>query len=171
MLGIVWKETEKGPKVRRIFLPNERAPVENLIQMTFVDARPLSSPAITELGGRIQGFLEGEAIDFELDLITFKRCPEFQRKVLLAEHKIPRGWVSTYGRIAQHLGVPGAARAVGSALARNPFPIIIPCHRAIRSDGSLGGFQGGLEIKRALLELEGIEFSQSGRVIMGRVYY
>jgi methylated-DNA-[protein]-cysteine S-methyltransferase len=170
-LGIVWQETEKGPKVRRIFLPNERTPVEDLIRAAHVDAKPQSCPAITALGERMQGFLEGEAVDFALDTIALEGCSEFQRKVLLAEHKIPRGWVSTYGKIAQHLGVPGAARAVGSALARNPFPIIIPCHRAIRSDGALGGFQGGLEMKRALLELEGIEFSRSGRVIMTRVYY
>jgi methylated-DNA-[protein]-cysteine S-methyltransferase len=170
-LGIVWQKTEKGPKVYRILLPSELTAVEDLIQMTFADAKPQSCPAITALGERIQGFLEGEAVDFELDLIALERCSEFQREVLLAEHKIPRGWVSTYGRIAQHLGVPDAARAVGSALARNPFPIIIPCHRAVRSDGSLGGFQGGPEMKRALLELEGIEFSQSGRVVMSRTYY
>jgi methylated-DNA-[protein]-cysteine S-methyltransferase len=170
-LGIVWQETEEGPKVHRILLPSERTSVGDLIQEAHVNANPLSCPAITALGERIQGFLKGEAVDFELDLIALERCSEFQRRILLAEHNIPRGWVSTYGRIARHLGVPGAARAVGSALARNPFPIIIPCHRAIRSDGSLGGFQGGLEMKRALLKLEGVEFSQSGKVVMSRVYY
>ncbi|MBE9507936.1 MAG: MGMT family protein, partial [Chloroflexi bacterium] len=75
------------------------------------------------------------------------------------------------GRIARHLGVKGGARAVGRALARNPFPIVIPCHRAIRSNGELGGYQGGLEMKRALLEGEGIEFTQRGKVLMRRVYY
>jgi methylated-DNA-[protein]-cysteine S-methyltransferase len=89
----------------------------------------------------------------------------------MAEREIPRGWVSTYGRIATHLGVPGGARAVGGALARNPFPIIIPCHRAIRSDGSLGGFQGGPDMKRALLEFEGVGFSSTGRVAAERFYY
>jgi methylated-DNA-[protein]-cysteine S-methyltransferase len=170
-LGVVWQETEKGPKVRRILLPGERTAAEDLIQMTFADAKPQSCPAITALGERIQGFLRGEAVDFELDLIALERCSEFQRKVLLSEHEIPRGWVSTYGRIAQHLGTPGAARAVGSALARNPFPIIIPCHRAIRSDGTLGGFQGGLKMKRALLKLEGVGFSRSGRIVMTKVCY
>jgi methylated-DNA-[protein]-cysteine S-methyltransferase len=79
--------------------------------------------------------------------------------------------VSTYGRIARHLAIPGGARAVGRALARNPFPIIIPCHRAIRSDGRLGGFQGGPAMKRALLELEGVECSSTGRVSAERLYY
>ena len=79
--------------------------------------------------------------------------------------------MSTYGRIARSLGMPNAARAVGTALSRNPFPIIIPCHRAIRSNGELGGFRGGLEMKRALLELEGVEFSATGKVLTGRFYY
>ncbi len=63
------------------------------------------------------------------------------------------------------------ARVVGNALARNPFPIIIPCHRAIKSNGALGGFQGGIKMKRALLELEGIEFSERGMVVTKRIYY
>jgi len=119
----------------------------------------------------MQHFLAGEAVDFELELIALERCSEFQARVLVAEHKIPRGWVSTYGRIARRLGIPGGARAVGRALARNPFPIIIPCHRAIRSNGELGGYQGGLEMKRALLEFEGVELTRRGRVVMRRVYY
>jgi methylated-DNA-[protein]-cysteine S-methyltransferase len=67
--------------------------------------------------------------------------------------------------------VPGAARAVGTALARNPFPIIIPCHRTVRSNGDLGGFGGGLKMKRELLELEGVQFSTTGRVLTDRFYY
>jgi methylated-DNA-[protein]-cysteine S-methyltransferase len=60
---------------------------------------------------------------------------------------------------------------VGNALATNPFPIVIPCHRAIRSDGSLGGYQGGLEMKRALLEQEGVDVNQRGRVLSPNLYY
>ena len=91
--------------------------------------------------------------------------------MLLAEYGIPRGWVSTYGRIATHLGVPGGARAVGNALGSNPFPIVIPCHRAVRADGRLGGFRGGVEMKRALLTMEGVEVSQAGKVLTDRFYY
>ena len=107
----------------------------------------------------------------DLDGIALEKCSEFQQRVLLAVHKIPRGWVSTYGRIARSLGIPGGARAVGRALSRNPFPIIIPCHRAIRANGELGGFRGGLKMKQALLELEGVEFSQTGKVLTDRIYY
>jgi len=169
--GIIWQETEKGPKAYRVLLPDDQASVENLVQIAFADSSHLSCPTITELGERIQSFLAGEAVDFGLDVIALEKCSEFQKGVLLAVHKIPRGWVSTYGRIARSLEVPGGARVVGRALSRNPFPIIIPCHRAISSNFELGGFRGGLGMKRTLLELEGIEFSQTGKVLANRVYY
>jgi methylated-DNA-[protein]-cysteine S-methyltransferase len=170
-LSIVWQETERGPEVQRLFLPTEGTSVEKIVRITFADASPLSCTVITELGERIQGFLQGDAVDFELDIIALERCYEFQKRVLLAEYGIPRGWVSTYGRIARSLGTPAGARAVGRALSRNLFPIIIPCHRAILSTGELGGFQGGQDMKQALLKLEGLEFSQAGKVLTNRIYY
>lgn len=115
--------------------------------------------------------LEGASIDFSLDIADLDLCGEFQQRVLRAEHAIPRGAVSTYKLIAAHLGVPDGARAVGNALAQNPFPLIVPCHRAIRSDRKLGGYQGGLEMKRALLAKEGITFDGSGRVQCSRFHY
>jgi len=169
--GVVWQRAEAAVKVHRIQLPNERTSVEELIQEVFAGAGQGLCPPVVELCERIQTFLEGEAVDFDLGIIALERCSDFQQRVLLAEREIPRGWVSTYGKIARHLGIPGGARAVGGALARNPFPIVIPCHRAIRSDGELGGYQGGREMKRALLELEGIEVSPAGRVLTDRVYY
>ena len=96
---------------------------------------------------------------------------EIQKRILLAEFRIPRGWVSTYKRIANNIGIHKGARVVGNALAKNPFPIIIPCHRTIKTNGDLGGFQGGIKMKRALLELEGIKFSDRGIVITDRIYY
>ena len=110
-------------------------------------------------------------MEFDLSMLHLADCSAFQRRVLLAEHGIPRGWVSTYGRIAEQVGVPRGARAVGGALARNPFPIVIPCHRAIRADGRLGGFQGGAGMKRALLALEGVSCGSDGRVLSPRYYY
>jgi methylated-DNA-[protein]-cysteine S-methyltransferase len=171
VLGIVWQDTGEGPRVHRILLPNEQTSVEKMIRASFPNASPASCPAIAELGKRIQSFLDGKPVDFALTIVALEKCSEFQRRVLLAEHEIPRGWVSTYQRIARRLAVPRGARAVGRALARNPFPIIIPCHRAVRSDGTIGGFQGGAKMKRALLELEGVEFSPAGKVRTDRMYY
>ena len=169
--SIVWRETEAGPKIFRIFLSNERASSEDLIHASIAGARHRSEPAMADLAEHMQRFLRGEPIVFELSATTITDCPEFQRRVLIAEYGIRRGWVSTYALIAAHLGVKNGARAVGTALARNPFPIIIPCHRAIRSDGRLGGYQGGLAMKRALLGLEGIHVSADGRVVSDRVWY
>ena len=116
-------------------------------------------------------FLEGEEIDFSLDVADLSLCSEFQQLVLRAEHRIPRGSISTYQLIAKYLGKRNAARAVGNALANNPFPLIVPCHRAIRSDRHLGGYQGGLDMKRALLEKEGIPFDNAGRVVCPQFHY
>ena len=110
-------------------------------------------------------------VNFDLQLIDFDQCFRLQKKVLLAEFDVPRGWVSMYKRIANKIGIPKGARVVGNDLAKNPFPIVIPCHRAIKSNGELGGFQGGIEMKRALLEMEGIEFSNNGKVITNNIYY
>jgi len=170
-LSVFWRETSEGAKVRRLLLPGEGIPAEKVMRTAYAGIRPMSNPAIRLLAEQIQSFLKGEAVDFEVRLVDLGECSEFQRKVLLAEHKIPRGWVSTYGRIARSLGAPNAPRAVGTALARNPFPIIIPCHRTIRSNGDLGGFGGGLSMKRALLVLEGVEFSTTGKVLTSRFHY
>lgn len=72
--------------------------------------------------------------------------------------RIPWGSARTYGEVARHAGRPGAARAVGGACGRNPAPIVIPCHRVLASGARLGGFSGGLEVKKALLKIEGVGF-------------
>ena len=79
----------------------------------------------------------------------------FQKKVLGVVKTIPRGEVRTYKWVAERLGKPGAARAVGQALRRNPYPVIIPCHRVICSDRNLGGYLKGIRKKRELLRKEG----------------
>lgn len=83
----------------------------------------------------------------------------FQRRVLEQLRRIPRGKVRTYRDIARAIGQPGATRAVGTACARNPVPLIIPCHRVVRSDGGLGGYslRGGTSLKRRLLAQEGVD--------------
>lgn len=170
-LGIVWREEAQGPRVQQIFLPKEFQSKEKKMHSAFGSIAPGSSGAIEELSVQIRAFLEGEPISFGLEQMAMGTCSPFQRKVLLTEYGIPRGQVSTYARIARSVGRPRAARAVGSALARNPFPIIIPCHRAVRSNGTLGDYQGGLAMKRALLEMEGVFISGDGKIVEPRFFY
>jgi methylated-DNA-[protein]-cysteine S-methyltransferase len=89
--------------------------------------------------------------------VDLARLGPFEREVLAHLRRIPAGQVRTYQQIAQALGQPGAARAVGTACARNPLPLLIPCHRVVRSDGGLGGYslRGGPHLKRRLLRDEG----------------
>ena len=96
--------------------------------------------------------------EFTFDM---KRISPFHRKALKVTFNIPRGYVATYGSIAEALGKPGAARAVGTAEATNPFAPIIPCHRVVAASLKLGGYGGGLIVKRAILEREGVMFERN----------
>ncbi len=98
-------------------------------------------------------YFAGQAEPFDLPLEL--NGTAFQQKVWAAVRRIPFGQIRTYREIAAEIGAVGAVRAVGSANAANPVPIIVPCHRVVRSDGGLGGYAGGLDIKDALLRLEG----------------
>ncbi|HER44151.1 MAG TPA: methylated-DNA--[protein]-cysteine S-methyltransferase, partial [Candidatus Eisenbacteria bacterium] len=128
---LIWREGEARP-VRRIFLPSGESETR---EEAFPGARSGSNRLIDELARDIERFLDGEPVELDAGLCDLGICNPFQRRVLLAERAIPRGWVSTYGRIARHIGAPRTARA---ALGRNPFPIIVPCHRAVRANGALG---------------------------------
>ncbi len=166
---LIWVQSAPTSRVQRIILPGDPWADAVIRGMPIIE-EPLDRDIQTLING-IQSFLEGSDVRFDIDLLDMGRCPPFQQSVLLAEYGIPRGYVSTYGRIARHLKRPDAARAVGNALARNPFPPVIPCYRVLHSDGSLGGFQAGLIMKRRLLEMEGAMFREDGRVLMERVWY
>jgi O-6-methylguanine DNA methyltransferase len=97
---------------------------------------------------------------FDLRSVT-----EFERAVLLKAREIPRGEVRTYGWIAAQIGRPAAVRAVGTALRKNPVPVLIPCHRVVRSDGAVGDYAlGGSQAKRAILAAEGLQADQIQRL-------
>jgi methylated-DNA-[protein]-cysteine S-methyltransferase len=150
--------------IRMIFLPHKGVPMSEQILEDFPMAAP-SSGKRDKTGKQIEAYLAGDAVNFSIDDLDFEDIGGFERRVLLADHQIPRGRVMTYGGLAAKVGVPGGARAVGNVMAGNPFPLIIPCHRVIRSDGSLGGFGGGLPMKKALLEKEGVAFDRKDRVL------
>ena len=99
------------------------------------------------------GYFEGEPLDLPVDL-RLARAP-FRHAVLEQLRQVPRGQTVSYGELAARAGNPKAARAVGTACARNPVPIVVPCHRVLPGTGRLGSYRGGPERKAALLELEG----------------
>lgn len=169
-IGLVWYESTKGIKLIRIVLSKSLKKPYSTIRTSYPDAVESNPSTISRLTNDIRSFLDGKPINFSLRNLDQSQFKTFQKKVILLERKIPRGWVSTYGRLAHKLGYPQAARGIGQALARNPFPIIIPCHRTVRGDGSLGGYIGGLSMKRKLLEFEGIKFDLKGRVVNTKIW-
>jgi methylated-DNA-[protein]-cysteine S-methyltransferase len=111
---------------------------------------------------RLRAYFKGdiEALD---DIEVDGGGTPFQRKVWKGLRRIKAGKVSSYGALAERLGIPTAVRAVGHANALNPISIVVPCHRVIGSDGSLTGYGGGLDRKAWLLEHEGVEIDERGR--------
>jgi methylated-DNA-[protein]-cysteine S-methyltransferase len=129
--------------LRAIYFPGRSAPLDEARR----DPRPFAQ-ATTQLGE----YFAGERRRFELAL-TLEGTP-FQRRVWAALAQIPYGRTRSYGALAAEIGRPDRARAVGAAVGRTPVPIIVPCHRVVGADGSLTGYGGGLQRKRALLDLE-----------------
>jgi methylated-DNA-[protein]-cysteine S-methyltransferase len=109
--------------------------------------------AFGDLPYRLQRYFYGEKVSFP-DSLDLSGATDFQKAVWNATRFIPYGETRTYVWVAQQIGNPRASRAVGGALARNTFPIIVPCHRVIASNGNPGGFSGGLALKKRLLKLE-----------------
>ncbi len=137
-----------GDTIVRIFLPpsgiKPQASIENAPSEIMRTAQEITAYFNGEEGDKA---LPGKLLD-GLDVSNFTR------RVLQKVAEIPRGSTASYGEIAAMSGSPGAARAVGGVMASNPFPIIIPCHRVVRSDGGIGGFGGGREMKSWLLTFE-----------------
>jgi O-6-methylguanine DNA methyltransferase len=116
---------------------------------TWVESKERTAPAIKEL----QEYFDGKRREFTIPLDL--RGTEFQKKCWRALLKIPYGKTRSYAQIAKAVNCPQGFRAVGMANHDNPIPIIVPCHRVLNSDGKLGGYGGGLDVKRKLLEMEG----------------
>ncbi len=104
---------------------------------------------------QLREYFTRDRTEFDLPL-DFSGATSFQRRIFARLMKIPYGRIVSYGDIADELGEPGAARAVGQAVGANPLPIVVPCHRVVRSDGKLGGYSGGLRRKVMLLGIEGV---------------
>ncbi len=112
----------------------------------------LDSEPFADLCAQLDEYFAGERRDFDVDLDP--RGTEFELRVWRALRQIPYGETESYGKLAERIGRPGHARAVGAANGRNPIAVVVPCHRVIGADGSLTGYAGGLDRKRLLLDLE-----------------
>jgi methylated-DNA-[protein]-cysteine S-methyltransferase len=115
---------------------------------------------VNELAEDLKRFAAGEKADFSHVVLNVNHLTPFARRVVDACRRISWGSVRTYGELAEACGAPGAARAVGSVMAKNRFPLIVPCHRVLAAGGALGGYSApdGLHMKRRLLAMEGSEF-------------
>ena len=135
---------------------------ECLSELKFTQQQPegdLTDPLLLEAKKQLEEYFLGQRKVFNLPIGL--GGTDFQRKVWLAVGKIPFGQTTTYAKLAEQLGNPAAIRAVGTAIGANPLLIILPCHRIIGSNGSLTGYAGGLDKKKALLEFEGHPFQGS----------
>jgi methylated-DNA-[protein]-cysteine S-methyltransferase len=163
-IGLAWGYAGKKLQIAYIYLPNPKAKLAARIIKDFSEINKSQRNIPRGIDNLIKKLYLGQKMKVDLSLLNLKRLSEFSAKVLKTTCKIPRGKVATYAGLAAKIGAPRASRAVGTALANNPFPIVIPCHRVVRADGTLGEFGGGSNMKRELLTKEGVAFDNIGRV-------
>jgi methylated-DNA-[protein]-cysteine S-methyltransferase len=148
--------------LRRIVLPQATPEVVLTSRGNYLADAVFSASCFGDLPYRLKQYLNGEVITFpdELDLAD---ATPFQHVVYQVTRSIPYGETRSYAWVAQQIGTPRATRAVGQALARNPLPIVVPCHRVIAANRALGGFRGGIEVRRYLLEMEALKMKFDSR--------
>ena len=152
-IGRVFVAVSDEGLVRVSFRSSEASFVNDLRRQLPADV--VHSPKRTaDIVHQLRAYFAGERRHFDMRL-DLRHVTPFQRRVLLAATRVPAGKLVSYGEIARRIGEPGGSRAVGQALGHNPIPIVIPCHRVVAASGRIGGYTGGLAIKRKLLRLEG----------------
>lgn len=165
-IGLIWSQVPH-PHLVRVVLPDEGLPTGSLIRKLFPSIKERSQTDIDAVIQQLKRYDQGNDFTFPLDLLGMEGWSEFYRRVWLETSRIPLGKVTTYGHLARRIRAPRAARAVGTALARNPFPIIIPCHRIIQANGKPGRYSsGGERMKRRLLTREGLVFDARGMILL-----
>ena len=147
-------------------MPADRLSALTLVRQSYRSAKSGYHPLIECICRQLEDYDRGMDISFSLPEIASPPWSEFYQRVWTETSRIPRGKVSTYGQVAAKISHPRAARAVGTALGANPFPLLIPCHRVIRSSGELGNYSaGGPTVKQRLLEMEGVFFNKDKKMI------
>ena len=152
--GIAWNDG----RIAAVQLP-ERDHATTLVRLRRRAPPPERTPPppIQDVIDRVVALLDGESVDLSGVDLADEELSDTDRRVYAVARTIPPGETMTYGTVAARVGTAGDARAVGQAMGRNPFPIIVPCHRVVAADGELGGFsaEGGTETKRRMLVIEG----------------
>ncbi|HEY7638789.1 MAG TPA: methylated-DNA--[protein]-cysteine S-methyltransferase [Steroidobacteraceae bacterium] len=154
--AIAWSEAG----IARFHLPTSTADAtERSLRRRLVDAEPGTPPAeVSAVIEAAKRYFAGEQVDFSSVSLDLGGQDDFFREIYAAARRVGWGQTTTYGSLAKELGAgPEAARAVGQAMAKNPVPLIIPCHRVLAAGGKLGGFSapGGSATKQRMLEMEG----------------
>ena len=156
-VGIAWAEAG----VLGVFLPEaSEASTRRRIERRFPEARELALPAeVASAIAAITALLRGERADLAGIALDLRGVSRLHRRIYEVARTIPPGTTLSYGEIAARLGDKQLARDVGQAMARNPFSIVVPCHRVLGADGKLGGFsaRGGTDTKLRLLSIEGVQ--------------
>ncbi|MGH2739087.1 MAG: methylated-DNA--[protein]-cysteine S-methyltransferase [Actinomycetota bacterium] len=154
---LVAAATRRG-LVRLAYLASEDESIDSVLEdlADTLSPRVLEAPSrLDEVRRELDEYFAGRRQTFDLPL-DWSLVAGFHRSVLRTTARIPFGAVASYGEVARRAGSPRAARAAGNALAGNPVPIVVPCHRVVAAGGALGGYTGGLDRKRFLLDLEGV---------------
>jgi methylated-DNA-[protein]-cysteine S-methyltransferase len=166
--GIAWSERGVvGLQLPEAGEPETRA---RMLHRFPAAAENATSPEVQRAIDGIVALLCGEASDLSDIALDMDGVPAFHRRVYEVARAIPPGKTLSYGDIAARLDARGAARAVGQALGRNPFPIVVPCHRVLAAGGKIGGFsaQGGVATKLSMLAIEGVEVNGAPALERGR---
>ncbi|MCW5635335.1 MAG: methylated-DNA--[protein]-cysteine S-methyltransferase [Rubrivivax sp.] len=154
--GLAWQ----GGALTHVLLPAADAAATRSLLRHLSHAEPAPEPMwptfVQDAVAAMQALLRGEAASLAAVPLAWHRVGEFEREVYELTRRLAPGETSTYGDVARALGDPGAARAVGAALGRNPWPLVVPCHRVLAAGGKLGGFSapGGVATKERLLAIE-----------------
>ena len=141
-------------RIYRVFLPGQADPLPAGRRSNDLYDNPGGSAEAREVARKIEGYFNGGILEVPMKWLELGQLTALQQQVLRATAEIPHGHTVSYGTLARKIGRPRAYRFVGSTMALNPVPLIIPCHRVIKSNGRIGRFGGGAALKRALINLE-----------------
>lgn len=164
-IGLIWNEDTQ--LLKQVVLPNSITGKTNTVKISYSNLETETNPPeyISHVMSTIEKLILGKNQSISFSLLDFNETTNFQKQVLNQQRKIPHAKVTTYKQIAQQINKPRSIRPTANALASNKFPIIIPCHRTVKSDWTLGGYAGNKDghIKQIILENEGIKI-ENGKI-------